>query len=78
MSLILEIFNKFCIAKNISRSPLMMICLRENAQKKVDGLSPVAADVINTIVSNLEFWVLLKQFHQTVALVVDTIGNLES
>lgn len=54
-----------------------MICVRENAQRKIDGLSPVAPEVVKTVLEP-EFWILLKQFHRTVAPIVDAIGNLES
>lgn len=55
-----------------------MICIRADAQKRVGGLSPVAADVITIIMHTSEFWPLLSQFHKTISPLVDAIGNLES
>ncbi|KAI0340324.1 hypothetical protein BDW22DRAFT_1334446 [Trametopsis cervina] len=60
------------------RPALQMICLRDEARRRINGLSPVAQDVINIVLYTTDFWPMLKQFHKTVAPLVDAIGNLES
>ncbi len=56
----------------------MAVCIRENAQRKINGLSPVAPGVVETVLRDGEFWQHLRQFHQTIMPIVNAIGNLES
>ncbi|KAG2051180.1 hypothetical protein BDR06DRAFT_983641 [Suillus hirtellus] len=43
------------------RKSLSHICLREDAQKKIGGLSPVAPDVIAIVLRDLDFWAAIDQ-----------------
>ncbi|KAH7918267.1 hypothetical protein BV22DRAFT_1024858, partial [Leucogyrophana mollusca] len=60
------------------RQPLSVICVRPDAQKKIQGLSPVAQDIVGTVLRDEEFWPAIDQLIKTVKPVVDTIGNCES
>jgi len=52
--------------------------VRTDAQKKTNGLSPVAADVVKIVLADPDYWPRLKQLIKTMKPIVDTIGNLES
>jgi hypothetical protein len=47
-------------------------------QKKTDGLSPVASDVVTTILRIENFWPRLKQLIRVIKPLVDAIGNIEA
>ncbi|KAH7920574.1 hypothetical protein BV22DRAFT_1107611 [Leucogyrophana mollusca] len=51
---------------------------RPEAQKKTNGQTPVAADVVRTVLYDLKYWTLLNQLTRTTKLIYDAIGNLES
>lgn len=57
---------------------MYQICIREDAQRRVDGLSSIPRDVIDLITSNASYWKILQQFIKTCKPIVDAIGNLES
>ncbi|KAI0073357.1 hypothetical protein K474DRAFT_1603514 [Panus rudis PR-1116 ss-1] len=59
------------------RKPLTAICMREDAQRKVGGFSPVSPAVITTVLYTREYWVQLNQLVKTCKPIVDAIGNLE-
>ncbi|KAF8517692.1 hypothetical protein BU17DRAFT_30782, partial [Hysterangium stoloniferum] len=61
-----------------SRTPLSHTCLRPDAQKKEKGLSPVAADVVETVLRDRDFWPCLNQLIRVIKPLVDAIGNVES
>jgi hypothetical protein len=58
--------------------PLSHICLCPDAQKKTNGLSPVASDVVSTVLCDEEFWPHLKQLTKVIKPLVDAIGNIEA
>lgn len=60
------------------RNPLSLICFRPDAQKKTNNLSPVAPDVVTTILHDTQVWHRLNQLIKTTKPIVDAIGNLES
>ncbi|KAI6042900.1 hypothetical protein EDC04DRAFT_2878284 [Pisolithus marmoratus] len=60
------------------RQPLTIICVHPDAMKKTNGLSPVAPDVINIVVCDLEFWPAMDQLIKTTKPLVDTISSLTS
>lgn len=59
-------------------TPLRRICIRPDAQKKIGGLSPVAADVVTIVLNDPEYWTRLGQIIKVCKPLVDAIGNLES
>jgi hypothetical protein len=61
-----------------SRKPLSHICLREDAQKKIGGLSPVAPDIITIVLRDAEFWPAIEQGINIMKPIVDLIGDEES
>ncbi|KAJ7449770.1 ribonuclease H-like domain-containing protein, partial [Mycena galericulata] len=67
-----------CLSVGGHRQPLSIICLRPDAQKKTNGLSPVASDVITIILNTAEFWPLLNQMTRITKPIVDALGNCES
>ncbi|KAF7351528.1 DUF659 domain-containing protein [Mycena sanguinolenta] len=67
-----------CLSVSSHQQPLSIICLRPDAQKKTNGFSAVAADVISTVLYTAEFWPLLNQLTQITKPLVDAIGNCES
>ncbi|KAJ7906652.1 ribonuclease H-like domain-containing protein, partial [Mycena leptocephala] len=67
-----------CLSVNCHRRPLAITCLREDAQKKTNGLSTVAPDVIEIVLNTPEFWPLLTQLTRIAKPIVDAIGNCES
>ena len=62
----------------MNRQPLTILCVRPDAIKKKDGLSPVAPDVINIVIRDKAFWPALDQLIKTVKPLVDAIGNCET
>ncbi|KAG1814443.1 uncharacterized protein BJ212DRAFT_1300720 [Suillus subaureus] len=64
------------IIRKIASYPTMKNWL-QNAQKKTNNLSPVAPEVIKTVLSDMEYWPHLGQFIKTCKPIVDVIGNLE-
>lgn len=52
--------------------------MRPEAQKKTNNLTPVASDVITTVLYDPLYWKRLEQIVLTVKSLVDAIGNLES
>jgi hypothetical protein len=57
---------------------LSHICIRPDAQKKTNGLSPVAPDVIGIVLRDKDFWPHLKQLVKVIKPIVDAIGNVEA
>ncbi|KAK7051930.1 DUF659 domain-containing protein [Favolaschia claudopus] len=66
-----------CLCVACHRQPLSIICLREDAQKKTNGLSAVSDDVIETVLRTPTFWTLLNQLIRITKPLVDAIGNCE-
>ncbi len=52
--------------------------MQPDAQKKIGGLSPVAVDVVKTVIYDVDYWTLLNQLIKINKPLVDAIGNLES
>ena len=52
--------------------------MHTDAQKKTNGLSPVAMDIVQIVLADPDYWPRLKQLIKTMKPIVDTIGNLES
>ncbi|KAF7372617.1 DUF659 domain-containing protein [Mycena venus] len=67
-----------CLSVRSHRQPLSITCLREDAQTKKNGLSPVATDVISIVLNTPGFWPLLDQLTRIAKPIVDAIGNCES
>jgi hypothetical protein len=68
-----------CLSVAIHHQAMAIICLRPDAQKKQkDTLSPVAPDVITTVLNTPTFWPLLNQLTRVTKPMVDAIGNCES
>jgi hypothetical protein len=61
-----------------TRIPLSHICLCPDAQKKTNGLPPVAPDVVTTVLCDELFWPRLKQLTRVIKPLVNTIGNFEA
>ncbi|KAG2058781.1 hypothetical protein BDR06DRAFT_1003955 [Suillus hirtellus] len=57
---------------------LSHICLWEDAQKKIRGLSPVAPDVIAIVLRDLDFWAAIDQGIKVAKPIIDLIGDEES
>ncbi|THH17104.1 hypothetical protein EUX98_g9191 [Antrodiella citrinella] len=57
---------------------LNQICLRDDAQKKTNGFSPVNADVVRIVCWEKDQWDLNEQLIRYAKPLVDMIGNLES
>jgi hypothetical protein len=57
--------------------PLTQICIRDDAQRKIGGLSPVSRDVVDTVLHDRNFWPRIDQLIKTTKPIVDAIGNLE-
>lgn len=53
-------------------------CIREDAQRRIDGLTPIPRDVITLITADPNYWIILQQVIKTCKPIVDAIGNLES
>lgn len=62
----------------IISSALRQICVRPDAQKKTNGLSPVPQDIIKLVLIDPDYWPRLTQLIKTCKPIVDAIGNLES
>jgi hypothetical protein len=56
---------------------MLTLCLREDAQRRMQTFSPVAQDVL-AIVTDMKYWHLNRQYIRTCKPIVDAIGNLES
>ncbi|KAJ7755888.1 ribonuclease H-like domain-containing protein, partial [Mycena metata] len=67
-----------CLSVTIHRQPLSSICIRPDAQKKTNGLSPAAPDIITIVLNTPEFWPLLAQLTRIAKPIVDALGNCES
>lgn len=61
-----------------SRQSLSHLCLREDAQKKIGGLSPVAPDIVTIVLRDAEFWPAIEQGIKVMKPIVDLIGDEES
>ncbi|KAG1850460.1 hypothetical protein F4604DRAFT_1883669 [Suillus subluteus] len=59
------------------RQSLSHLCLWEDAQKKIGGLSPVAPDIINIVLCDVEFWPAIKQGIKVMKPIVDLIRDEE-
>ncbi|KAF8580655.1 hypothetical protein K439DRAFT_1415198 [Ramaria rubella] len=57
---------------------LVQLCLRPDAQRKTNGYTPVSADVLNTVIRDLDHWKHNSQLIRTCKPIVDAIGNLET
>jgi hypothetical protein len=60
-----------------SSEPMLTLCLREDAQRRLQGFSPVAQDVL-AIVTEAAHWHMNRQYIRYCKPIVDAIGNLES
>lgn len=59
------------------KAALMELCTRDAAQRKVNGLTPVNEDVVQTVF-NLSRWKLTDQLIRICKPLVDIIGDVES
>jgi hypothetical protein len=66
------------LAHITTRIPLSHICLCPDAQKKTNGLPPVAPDVVTTVLCDELFWPRLKQLTRVIKPLVNAIGNFEA
>ncbi|KAG2155367.1 uncharacterized protein EDB93DRAFT_1130321 [Suillus bovinus] len=60
------------------RQSLSHLCLWEDAQKKIGGLSPVAPDIVTIVLRNAEFWPAIEQGIKVMKPIVDLIGDEKS
>ncbi|KAF6759090.1 ribonuclease H-like domain-containing protein [Ephemerocybe angulata] len=60
-----------------NKAPLTIICVRDDARRKINGLSPVNPDVL-AIVHDQDFWRRLDQLARVIKPLVDAIGNVEA
>ncbi|KAF5337770.1 hypothetical protein D9758_016627 [Tetrapyrgos nigripes] len=60
------------------KRPSRHVCIREDATKKTNGYSPVAADIVHLVLHDDTFWDWLNQLLQVIKPLVDVIGNLEA
>ncbi|KAF8956104.1 ribonuclease H-like domain-containing protein [Flammula alnicola] len=58
--------------------PISRVCFQPEAQKKTNGLSPVASDVVMIVLHTQEFWRKLQQLLRFLKPLVDAIGNVEA
>ncbi|KAG1807686.1 uncharacterized protein BJ212DRAFT_1303393 [Suillus subaureus] len=56
----------------------MNTLLGPEAQRRVNGQTPVAADVIKTVIHTPNYWNYLDQMVRTTKFIVNTIGNIEN
>ncbi|KAF9237795.1 hypothetical protein BU15DRAFT_88612 [Melanogaster broomeanus] len=57
---------------------LYQVCLRPGAQRKINNESPVASNVVETVLHDRFYWKHLEQLVKTTKFLVDAIGNVES
>jgi hypothetical protein len=55
-----------------------MVCIRDDAQRKINGLSPVNSNIVATVLHDQDFWCCLDQLVRTIKPFVNAIGNVES
>ncbi|KAF7350255.1 DUF659 domain-containing protein [Mycena venus] len=67
-----------CVSVTAPQEPLATTCLRKDAQKKSQGLSQVAPDVLEIVLHTPEFWPLVAQLTRVAKPIVDAIRNCES
>ncbi|KAF9231952.1 ribonuclease H-like domain-containing protein, partial [Melanogaster broomeanus] len=67
-----------CLSVLSHKNALFQVCLRPGAQQKTNNESPVAFDVIETILHDRFYWKRLEQLVKTTKSLVDAIGNVES
>ncbi|KAG2126392.1 hypothetical protein BD769DRAFT_1628434 [Suillus cothurnatus] len=60
------------------RQSLSHLCLREDAQKKIGGLLPVAPDIVTIVLCDAEFWPAIDQEIKVMKPIIDLIGDEES
>ncbi|KAF5342879.1 hypothetical protein D9758_016087 [Tetrapyrgos nigripes] len=60
------------------KRPSRHVCIREDATKKTNGYSPVAADIVHLVLHDNTFWDWLNQLLRVIKPLVDAIGNLEA
>ena len=53
-------------------------CIREDAMRRIGGLTAIPRDIVNLIIADLQYWNILQQFVKICKPIVDAIGNLES
>ncbi|KAL4077443.1 hypothetical protein J3A83DRAFT_4356503 [Scleroderma citrinum] len=56
---------------------LTLVCLCPDAQHQTGGFTPVASDVVTTVLCDAEFWNAIEQLIWTAKPLVDTIGDCE-
>lgn len=57
---------------------LGQVCVRTEAQRRTGGFTPVASDVVATVLHDTEFWNAIGQLIRTPKPLVDAIGDCES
>ncbi|EJF63824.1 hypothetical protein DICSQDRAFT_145296 [Dichomitus squalens LYAD-421 SS1] len=68
-----------CMSVQTYRPALIAICIREDALRPPDKLSPIPRSIYDIVVTNGNlFWPAIAQFIRTVKPLVDAIGNVES
>ncbi|KAG2117391.1 hypothetical protein BD769DRAFT_1629766 [Suillus cothurnatus] len=60
------------------RQSLSHLCLREDAQKKIGGLLPVAPDIVTIVLCDAEFWPAIEQEIKVMKPIIDLIADEES
>ncbi|KAI0056370.1 hypothetical protein BV25DRAFT_1978033, partial [Artomyces pyxidatus] len=61
-----------------NRAALNDVCIRDDAQRKIGGLTPVNAAVVETVLYDRTHWALNDQLIRTCKPLVDLLGNIES
>ena len=62
----------------LSRACLQELCLRDDAQRTTQGLTPVSSDVVDICIREVTHWHRNEQLIRTCKPLVDAIGNIES
>ncbi|KAG1735804.1 hypothetical protein EDB19DRAFT_1830154 [Suillus lakei] len=78
MKKILSKTTRICLSVLEHQRALSHICLHPEAQKRVNGQTPIAVDVIETVIRTLNYWNYLDQMVRTTKFIVDAIGNIEN
>ncbi|KIO06269.1 hypothetical protein M404DRAFT_138850 [Pisolithus tinctorius Marx 270] len=66
------------ISVNKHRNALTLVCVHPDAQCQIGGFTPVAKDVITTVLHDAEFWNAIGQLIKTAQPLVDAIGDCKS
>ncbi|KAF9243739.1 ribonuclease H-like domain-containing protein [Melanogaster broomeanus] len=67
-----------CLSVLSHKNALYQVCLRPGAQRKINNESPVASNVVETVLHDRFYWKHLEQLVKTTKFLVDAIGNVES